>query len=93
MAGGGEATEVERMTNLMVPGDVQTPVLTNTATFARARAIYIGVDARIDINLTGVGGTWVEYLGAKAGTILPLQAFGVRVSGAAPTTGQINLLN
>jgi hypothetical protein len=61
----------------------------NVLTHAKCRAVYIGTSQSCDFSYDGTN--WVTFQGLVAGTVLPIQAVGVRVTsgGGAPVAGDI----
>ena len=51
-------------------------VTTSATTYNRSRAVYIGTSQDLDFTFNGTD--WVEFQGCVAGTVLPIQALGVR---------------
>jgi hypothetical protein len=78
--------------NLVKPADVAVSITDNNATHGRCRGVWVGVSQSIDLSVDG--STWVLFKGATAGTVIPVQAVGVRkTSGsAAPDAGDVVFL-
>lgn len=69
------------------------PVTSNSlAIYERSRAVWIGTSQNLDFSFDGI--TWITFQGCVAGSILPIQVIGVRITagGANPTAGDINFL-
>lgn len=64
-------------------------VTDNVLTHAKCRAVYIGTSQSCDFSYDGVN--WITFQGLVAGTVLPIQVVGVRVTsgGGAPNAGDI----
>lgn len=78
--------------NYLVSAISAGSVTSNVATQQRARAVWIGTTQSLDFSFDG--STWVTFQGATAGTVIPLQAVGVRLtSGSAnPAAGDVVFL-
>jgi len=63
-----------------------------TATYDRARGVFIGVSQNLDFSFDGKA--WVLFKGCVAGTVLPLQVVGARktAGSAAPDAGDVVFL-
>ena len=72
--------------------DRAVSVTVATATHSRCRAVYIGTSQDLDFSFDGTN--WVEFQGAVAGSILPIQVFGARKNSgsAAPDAGDVVFL-
>ena len=62
------------------------------ATHNRTRAVWIGTTQSLDFSFDG--STWVTFQGATAGTVIPVQIVGARVTSgaAAPSAGDVVFL-
>jgi len=62
-----------------------------TATAEPCQAVYVGVAANYDFCFDGTN--WIAFTGCIAGSLLPIQVKGARVSGgASPGAGAIVFL-
>lgn len=61
------------------------------ATHSKCRGVWIGTTQSYDFYFAGRTNGWVTFKGCTAGTLLPLQVIGARItSGAAsPASGDI----
>lgn len=61
----------------------------NALTHAKSRAVYIGVSQSLDFSYDGT--SWVTFKGLVAGTVLPVQVVGVRLTAgsAAPAASDV----
>lgn len=77
----------------MVSAWTATAVTDALATHNRSRAVWIGTTQSYDFSFDG--STWVLFQGATAGTVLPIQIVGARITSgsASPASGDINFLN
>lgn len=55
----------------------------------RTRGVYIGTSQSLDFSFDG--STWVTFQGCVAGTVLPLQVIGVRLTAgsSSPNAGDV----
>jgi hypothetical protein len=60
-------------------------VTSNAATQSRCRAVWIGTTQSLDFSFDG--STWVTFAGSTAGTILPIQVVGARITSGAANPG------
>lgn len=62
------------------------------ATHNPCKAVWIGTTQSVDFSFDGT--SWVTFQGATAGTVLPIQAVGARITSgsAAPAAGDIVFL-
>lgn len=79
------------------PSDVIVVITDALTTHAECRGIFIGTTQSLDLYvMTDATGTyaWVPFVGATAGTVLPVMAKGARkTSGsAAPDSGDVLFL-
>lgn len=63
-----------------------------TATADRCRGVWIGTTQSLDFSFDGT--TWVLFQGATAGTLIPIQVVGARITSgsAAPNAGDVVFL-
>lgn len=61
----------------------------NALTHAKCRAVYIGTSQSLDFSYDGTN--WVTFQGLVAGTIIPIQTVGVRLTsgGGAPLSKDV----
>lgn len=64
---------------------------TSTSTHGTCRAVWIGTTQSDDFYINGA---WVTFQGATAGTVLPIQAAGARVTSGSgsPASGDVVFL-
>lgn len=65
-------------------------VTSNSATtYNRSRAVYIGTSQSLDFSFNGT--TWITFQGCTAGSMLPLEAVGARITAgsASPNAGDV----
>ncbi len=74
------------------PATYAVSVTSNAATQARCRAVWIGTTQNLDFSFDG--STWIEFQGATAGTIIPIQVVGARITAASanPAAGDVVFL-
>jgi hypothetical protein len=67
-------------------------VTVNTATLDKCRAVWVGTTQSLDFTFDGT--TWIEFQGATAGTVIPIQVIGARknAASAAPDAGDVVFL-
>lgn len=63
-----------------------------TATQQRCRGVWIGTSQSLDFSFDGT--TWVTFQGATAGSVIPVQVLGARITSgaAAPVAGDVVFL-
>ena len=83
---------IQVASNNVASGITFQAITDNNLTHAKCRAVYIGVSQSLDLSYDGVN--WVTFKGLVAGTVLPIQAVGVRVTsgGGAPNAGDVNFI-
>jgi hypothetical protein len=66
----------------------------SATTHLYSRAVWIGTTQSIDLYVVSTG-AWVTFQGATAGTIIPVQASGARITSgpASPNAGDIVFLS
>ena len=76
----------------MVSAQSWVPITNNAATQPLSRGVYVGTSYNLDFSYDG--STWQEFANVQAGTVLPIQAVGVRVdsTNAAASNGSIEFL-
>lgn len=69
-----------------------TSITDNASTHSPSRAVWIGTTQSIDFYING---NWITFQGATAGSVIPIQALGARITAgsAAPNAGDIVFLN
>lgn len=67
-------------------------ITSNVATVSRSKGVWIGTTQSLDFSFDGT--TWVTFQGATAGTVIPIQVVGARItSGTAnPNAGDVVFL-
>lgn len=72
-------------------GYTAVSITDNATTHSRCRGVWIGTTQNDDFY---VNGSWIAFQGATAGTVIPVQATGARVTSgsAAPTAGDVVFL-
>ena len=63
-----------------------------TATADRCRGVWIGTSQSLDFSFDGT--TWVTFAGCVAGSLIPIQVVGARITSgtAAPNAGDVVFL-
>lgn len=67
-------------------------IVDTNVTHPRCRGVWIGTTQSLDFSFDG--STWVTFQGATAGTVIPLQVVGARITAgsASPNSGDIVFL-
>lgn len=80
---------IQVASNNLASGITFSSITDNALTHAKCRGVYIGTSQNLDFSYDG--NLWITFQGLVAGTILPIQAVGVRVTsgGGAPASKDV----
>lgn len=86
------ADNAQRTETYSAVGAQSITVNSANAGFGRTRGVSIGVTQSLDFSFDGVN--WVAFVGCTAGTVLPLEVLGARLTSgaAAPNAGDVVFL-
>lgn len=76
----------------IIPATAATSITDASANKTRCRAVWVGTSQSLDFSFDG--STWVTFQGASAGSIIPVQVVGARITSgsAAPAAGDVVFL-
>ncbi len=65
---------------------------TSVTTYSRSRAVWVGTTQSLDFTFDGTN--WITFQGATAGSVIPVQVLGARITSgaAAPAAGDVVFL-